>query len=69
RSQRPSEAILGALRELGGPGGSRSVSLPEALALLGSRGFTPDQVGAALAEYEGLDVLQVNPSRTRVTFV
>uniref|UniRef100_A0A674GXA8 DNA helicase n=1 Tax=Taeniopygia guttata TaxID=59729 RepID=A0A674GXA8_TAEGU len=65
---RPSEAIFGVLRELGGPGG-RSVPLPHALEVLGARGFTPAQVSAALAEYEGLDVLQVNPGRTRITFV
>ncbi|NXH03754.1 MCM7 factor, partial [Loxia leucoptera] len=68
RCPRPSEAIFGVLRELGGPGG-RSVPLPQALEVLGARGFTPGQVSAALAEYEGLNVLQVNPSRTRVTFV
>nr|XP_041568194.1 DNA replication licensing factor MCM7 [Taeniopygia guttata] len=68
RCPRPSEAIFGVLRELGGPGG-RSVPLPHALEVLGARGFTPAQVSAALAEYEGLDVLQVNPARTRVTFV
>ncbi|NXM84722.1 MCM7 factor, partial [Oenanthe oenanthe] len=68
RCPRPSEAIFGVLRELGGPGG-RSVPLPQALAVLGARGFTPAQVSAALAEYEGLDVLQVNPARTMITFV
>ncbi|NXM06250.1 MCM7 factor, partial [Tyrannus savana] len=65
---RPSEAILGVLRELGGPG-ARSVSLPQALALLGTRGFTPAQVTQALQEYEQLNVLQVNPARTTLTFV
>ncbi|NXR96563.1 MCM7 factor, partial [Hypocryptadius cinnamomeus] len=68
RCPRPSEAIFGILRDLGGPGG-RSVPLPQALEVLGARGFTPGQVSAALAEYEGLNILQVNPSRTRVTFV
>ncbi|NXR84677.1 MCM7 factor, partial [Pycnonotus jocosus] len=68
RCPRPSEAIFGILRELGGPGG-RWVPLPQALQVLGARGFTPGQVSAALDEYEGLNVLQVNPSRTRVTFV
>ncbi|NWI90096.1 MCM7 factor, partial [Pitta sordida] len=68
RSVRPSEAIFGILRDLGGPGGG-SVSLPEALGLLGTRGFTPAQVTAALDEYEGLNILQVNPARTKITFV
>ncbi|NXQ23227.1 MCM7 factor, partial [Peucedramus taeniatus] len=68
RCPRPSEAIFGILRDLAGPGG-RSVPLPQALEVLGARGFTPGQVSAALGEYEGLNVLQVNPSRSRVTFV
>ncbi|XP_051631984.1 DNA replication licensing factor MCM7 isoform X2 [Manacus candei] len=68
RPQRPSEAIFGVLRELGGPG-ARGVSLPQALTLLSSRGFTPAQVGQALEEYEALNIIQVNPARTRVTFV
>ncbi|NXR29824.1 MCM7 factor, partial [Cinclus mexicanus] len=68
RCPRPSEAIFGILRDLGGPGG-RSVPLPHALEVLGARGFTPGQVSEALAEYEGLNVLQVNPSRSRVSFV
>ncbi|NXU98549.1 MCM7 factor, partial [Cettia cetti] len=68
RCPRPSEAIFGVLRELGGPGG-RSVPLPQALQVLGARGFTPGQVSAALAEYEELNVLQVNPSRSTLTFV
>ncbi|NXQ31476.1 MCM7 factor, partial [Alaudala cheleensis] len=68
RCPRPSEAILGVLRELLGPGG-RSVPLPQALQVLGARGFTPAQVREALQEYEGLNVLQVNPAQSRVTFV
>ncbi|NXA97060.1 MCM7 factor, partial [Melanocharis versteri] len=68
RCPRPSEAIFGILRELGGRGG-RSLPLPHALQALGARGFTPAQVSAALDEYEALDVLQVNPSRTSITFV
>ncbi|NXI25869.1 MCM7 factor, partial [Sterrhoptilus dennistouni] len=68
RCPRPSEAILGVLRELLGPGG-RSVPLPQALQVLGARGFTPGQVSLALEEYQGLDVLQVNPAGTTVTFV
>ncbi|NWI56841.1 MCM7 factor, partial [Calyptomena viridis] len=68
RPPRVPEAIVGVLRELAGPGG-RSVSLPEALGVLGTRGFTPPQVWAALAEYEELHVLQVNPQRSKVTFV
>ncbi|NXS23101.1 MCM7 factor, partial [Mystacornis crossleyi] len=58
RCPRPSEAIFGILRDLGGPGG-RSVPLPHALAVLGARGFSPAQVGSALREYEALNVLQV----------
>ncbi|XP_064256745.1 LOW QUALITY PROTEIN: DNA replication licensing factor MCM7 [Passer domesticus] len=68
RCPRPSEAILGALRELAGPGG-RSLPLPRALEALAARGFTPAQAAAALAEYEELNVLHVNPGRTRLTFV
>ncbi|NXS12385.1 MCM7 factor, partial [Neodrepanis coruscans] len=68
RSVRPSESILGVLRELAGVKG-HWVALAEASSLLGSRGFTPAQIGAALDEYEELNVLQVNPARTRVTFV
>ncbi|NXP42842.1 MCM7 factor, partial [Leiothrix lutea] len=68
RCPRPSEAVLGVLRELGGPGG-RSLPLPHALQVLGARGFTPAQVSHALAEYQELNVLQVNPSGTTLTFV
>ncbi|NXR36461.1 MCM7 factor, partial [Zosterops hypoxanthus] len=68
RCPRPSEAVLGVLRELLGPGG-RSLPLPHALQVLGARGFTPAQVSLALEEYQGLDVLQVNPAGTTVTFV
>ncbi|NWV30125.1 MCM7 factor, partial [Origma solitaria] len=68
KAPRASEAIFGLLRELGGPGG-RSLPLPHALQVLGARGFTPAQVSAALDEYEALNVIQVNPARTRVTFV
>ncbi|NXB42662.1 MCM7 factor, partial [Leucopsar rothschildi] len=68
RCPRPSEAIFGILRELGGPGG-RSVPLPHALQVLGARGFTPAQVSDALGEYERLNVLQVNPGRSSITFV
>ncbi|NXA01992.1 MCM7 factor, partial [Nesospiza acunhae] len=42
RCPRPSEAIFGILRDLGGPGG-RSVPLGRALEVLGARGFTPAQ--------------------------
>uniref|UniRef100_A0A8C0VER4 MCM7 factor n=1 Tax=Cyanistes caeruleus TaxID=156563 RepID=A0A8C0VER4_CYACU len=65
RCPRPSEAIFGLLRELGGRG--RQLPLPHALQVLGARGFTPGQVRAALAEYQALDVLQVN--HNHITFV
>ncbi|NXA76358.1 MCM7 factor, partial [Thryothorus ludovicianus] len=68
RCPRPSQAIFGVLRELGGEGG-RSLPLPHALQVLGARGFTPGQVREALDEYQGLNVLQVNPAGTTVTFV
>ncbi|NXS88232.1 MCM7 factor, partial [Erpornis zantholeuca] len=68
RCPRPSEAIFGILRDLGKLGG-RSLPLPHALEVLGARGFTPAQVGAALDEYEELNILHVNPARTKVTFV
>ncbi|NXN06300.1 MCM7 factor, partial [Sylvia borin] len=68
RCPRPSEAILGVLRELGAPGG-RSVPLPHALQVLGARGFTPGQVTEALGEYQALDVLQVDAGRGSITFV
>ncbi|NWU27699.1 MCM7 factor, partial [Dyaphorophyia castanea] len=68
RCPRPSEAIFGVLRELGGPGG-RALPLPHALAVLGARGFTPAQVGAALDEYQELNIIHVNPARTQITFV
>ncbi|NXR99245.1 MCM7 factor, partial [Oxylabes madagascariensis] len=61
RCPRPSEAVLGVLRELlGGEGRGRALPLPQALQALGARGFTPGQVSAALGEYQRLDVLQVN---------
>uniref|UniRef100_A0A8C3QLL8 MCM7 factor n=1 Tax=Cyanoderma ruficeps TaxID=181631 RepID=A0A8C3QLL8_9PASS len=68
RCPRPSEAVLGVLRDLGGPGG-RGVPLPQALQALGARGFTPGQVSSALAEYQQLNVLQVNEARGTITFV
>ncbi|XP_041315503.1 DNA replication licensing factor MCM7-like, partial [Pyrgilauda ruficollis] len=68
RCPRPSEAIFGVLRELGGPGG-RGVPLPRALEALAARGFTPAQASAALAEYEALGVLQVSAARGRIAFV
>ncbi|NXY91637.1 MCM7 factor, partial [Alcedo cyanopectus] len=73
-AQRPSDAIFGALRELSGAGGGRggpprSISHGEALQRCLARGFTPAQVEEALREYEELNVLQVNPARTRITFV
>ncbi|XP_062460252.1 DNA replication licensing factor MCM7, partial [Pezoporus occidentalis] len=67
RPQRPSDAILAALRELGG--GRGAVPYSEALERCGAKGFTPAQVRAALDEYEELNVVHVNAARTRVTFV
>ncbi|XP_061220059.1 DNA replication licensing factor MCM7 [Neopsephotus bourkii] len=67
RPQRPSDAILAALRELGG--GRGAVPYSEALERCVAKGFTPAQVREALDEYEELNVVQVNAARTRVTFV
>ncbi|NXV73817.1 MCM7 factor, partial [Atlantisia rogersi] len=72
RPQRPSDAIFAVVRELepeGGPGGGRGVPYAQALQRCLAKGFTPAQVQAALREYEELNVLQVNPGRTRITFV
>ncbi|NXF60044.1 MCM7 factor, partial [Ciccaba nigrolineata] len=68
RVQRPADAIFAAVRELAG-GRGRAVPYAEALQRCLAKGFTPAQVQAALQEYEELDVLQVNPARTRITFV
>ncbi|NWV32814.1 MCM7 factor, partial [Grantiella picta] len=68
RTPRPSEAIFGILRDLGMPGG-RWLPLPHALQVLGAKGFTRKQVEEALEEYESLNVIQVNPGRTKITFV
>uniref|UniRef100_A0A8C8BUU7 DNA replication licensing factor MCM7 n=1 Tax=Otus sunia TaxID=257818 RepID=A0A8C8BUU7_9STRI len=68
RVQRPADAIFAAVRELAG-GRGRAVPYAEALQRCLAKGFTPAQVQAALHEYEELDVLQVNPARTRITFV
>ncbi|NXS53813.1 MCM7 factor, partial [Brachypteracias leptosomus] len=70
RAQRPSDAIFAALRELPGAGSrGGTVPLAQALQRCLAKGFTPAQVEAALQEYEELNVLQVNPARTRITFV
>ena len=66
RVQRPADAIFAAVRELAG---GRAVPYAEALQRCLAKGFTPAQVQAALQEYEELNVLQVNPARTRITFV
>ncbi|XP_064357169.1 DNA replication licensing factor MCM7 [Dromaius novaehollandiae] len=68
RAQRPADAIFAAVRELAG-GQGRAVRYAEALQRCLAKGFTAAQVAAALAEYEELNVLQVNPARTRITFV
>ncbi|XP_059691202.1 DNA replication licensing factor MCM7 isoform X1 [Gavia stellata] len=68
RVQRPSDAIFAAVRELAG-GRDRAVPYAEALQRCLAKGFTPAQVQAALQEYEELNVLQVNPARTCITFV
>ncbi|KAF1642693.1 DNA replication licensing factor MCM7, partial [Eudyptes chrysocome] len=68
RVQRPADAIFAAVRELAG-GRGRAVPYAEALQRCLAKGFTPAQVQAALQEYEELNVLQVNPARTRITFV
>ncbi|KFR07607.1 DNA replication licensing factor MCM7, partial [Nipponia nippon] len=68
RVQRPADAIFAAVRELAG-GQGRAVPYAEALQRCLAKGFTPAQVQAALQEYEELNVLQVNPARTRITFV
>uniref|UniRef100_A0A8V5HBC7 DNA replication licensing factor MCM7 n=1 Tax=Melopsittacus undulatus TaxID=13146 RepID=A0A8V5HBC7_MELUD len=67
RPQRPSDAILGALRDLGG--GRGAVPYSEALERCLAKGFTPAQLQGALQEWEELNVLQVNAARTRITFV
>ncbi|KAM9286004.1 DNA replication licensing factor MCM7 [Cariama cristata] len=67
RPLRPADAIFSVLRELAG--GARTLPYPQALQRCLAKGFTPTQLGAALQEYEELNVLQVNPARTRITFV
>ncbi|XP_063003591.1 DNA replication licensing factor MCM7 [Elgaria multicarinata webbii] len=69
RTQRPSELIFAAIRELVPAGGTRSVHLAEAEQRCVSKGFTPTQFQAALSEYEELNVWQVNQKKTRLTFV
>ncbi|XP_033009848.1 DNA replication licensing factor MCM7 isoform X1 [Lacerta agilis] len=69
RTQRPSELIFAAIRELVPAGGPRSVHLAAAEQRCVSKGFTPAQFQAALSEYEELNVWQVNQKKTRLTFV
>ncbi|XP_061439795.1 DNA replication licensing factor MCM7 isoform X2 [Rhineura floridana] len=69
RTQRPSELIFAAIRELVPAGGARSVNLAEAEQRCVSKGFTPTQFQATLSEYEELNVWQVNQKKTRLTFV
>ncbi|KAH0619393.1 hypothetical protein JD844_025951 [Phrynosoma platyrhinos] len=69
RTQRPSELIFAAIREMVPAGGARSVHLGEAEQRCVSKGFTPAQFQAALGEYEELNIWQVNQKKTRLTFV
>uniref|UniRef100_H9GIU3 Minichromosome maintenance complex component 7 n=1 Tax=Anolis carolinensis TaxID=28377 RepID=H9GIU3_ANOCA len=69
RTQRPSELIFAAIREMTASGGARSLPLAEAEQRCLSKGFTPAQIQDALDEYEELNVWQVNQKKTRLTFV
>ncbi|NWH74859.1 MCM7 factor, partial [Piaya cayana] len=64
---RASDAIFAALRELAQ--GAGAVPYAQALQRCLARGFTPAQLSEALAEYQELNVLQLNAARTRITFV
>ena len=45
------------------------VSMADALQMAAAAGFSPRQLEDFLAEYEGLQLLAVNPSRTRIDIV
>ncbi|XP_065177638.1 DNA replication licensing factor mcm7-B-like [Sycon ciliatum] len=67
RHVKPVDAIYSIIRELAGD--KSEVKVDTARQRCTTKGFTPDQFSQCLAEYERLDVWQVNSAQTRITFV
>lgn len=48
---------------------SRTVKVSDAIEKCASKGYNPDQVDGCIELYEELNVLQINQTRTKITFV
>merc|ERR1712232_757830 len=51
------------------PAGVRSIPYADLEPVVLAKGFTSDQLERCLTEYEQLNVIQMNPARTKITFV
>lgn len=49
--------------------GSKVLKYSDVIDRCTSFGYKPDQINEAIEEFEELNVLQVNTSRTKITFV
>ncbi|KAI6660441.1 DNA replication licensing factor MCM7 [Oopsacas minuta] len=65
----PVDAVFGIIRDASLGAKNNMLAFEDARQRVLAKGYTPDQFEACLEEYEALNILQVNPSRTRITFV
>lgn len=67
RPQDVSDRIFALIREMAGD--QKSLKMATIKERCMNRGFKPDQIEDAIDQYEELNVLSVNHSKTKVTFI
>jgi len=69
RPQNVTDQIFAAIKEMCSDTEQRSLKITDVMERCTAKGYKPDQIDAALEEYEELNVWQVNQAHTKLTFV
>ena len=69
RTKTVMDRIYDVIREMVPIGNQATLKVGEIKERCTSKGFKPDQIDEAIAEYERLNIFHVNDARTKVTFV
>merc|ERR1711902_117239 len=69
RTKTVMDRIYDVIREMVPIGSQATLKVGEIKERYTSKGFKPDQIDDAIAEYERLNIFHVNDARTKITFV
>lgn len=69
RTKTVMDRIYDVIREMVPIGSQATLKVGEIKERCTSKGFKPDQIDDAIAEYERLNIFHVNDARTKITFV